>query len=431
MPILGADGVLLQTLRALRVLRADPEKAGDYGIITDGSGLPTAIQGPGGQSPIGGGSTTLVNDLVTGGTSAALTAQQGVVLNAALASKLTFVVGAPTGGADGDYAQRVDGVFAGLLYKKISGVWTSLGYSSAGISNPGGDITNQTFVAGTDQIATYTLNNLPWTMSYNGNGSPNTETTVINSITLTKTYNYDGSGRWTGMSGAVNAGSTPADVIANLPTAANSAPGDRFFANDVNSVFMQTAGGTQINSVLGRTMQFVGTTGTGIWRTQGNGGLTTRVGVPGTPLGSLAGAVAASALITATHNAVIPGALVKVGARFKAVVYYHRPTGSQTANINTNTKIGVNNSTADTTVRGEIFGPTQLSVKKHEIDIFIISTTQALCLSSIGNQTGETDASGCVTITIAVNSPIYVNASSNLINASDTLELLAIFVDAM
>jgi hypothetical protein len=51
----GVDGILLQTLRALLVLRAaNGSPAGDYQLVVNGSGVVTGISGPGGVATLGG-----------------------------------------------------------------------------------------------------------------------------------------------------------------------------------------------------------------------------------------------------------------------------------------------------------------------------------------------------------------------------------------
>lgn len=46
--MIGTDGILLQTLRVLGVLRANPASPTDHGILTDANNRPYALQGPGG-----------------------------------------------------------------------------------------------------------------------------------------------------------------------------------------------------------------------------------------------------------------------------------------------------------------------------------------------------------------------------------------------
>lgn len=67
----------------------------------------------------------IVNDLTTGGTNKALSAQQAVVMKAILDSTMLQGTGAPSNsiGVDGQLYSRKDAPFDGVLYLKTAGVW--------------------------------------------------------------------------------------------------------------------------------------------------------------------------------------------------------------------------------------------------------------------------------------------------------------------
>lgn len=97
------------------------------------------------------------------------------------------------------------------------------------VGSGGADITTVTYTPAGDAVASYAVNGVTWTMGYNTDGTPATET----SGGLTRTYNYT-AGLFTGLSGTgVGAGNRNRGTWANRPTAALD--GDSYFATDIGT----------------------------------------------------------------------------------------------------------------------------------------------------------------------------------------------------
>lgn len=260
------------------------------------------------------------------------------------------------------------------------------------------DITNVTY-NGDGSIATYAMNGYTWTMAYNANGTPNTET----SGSLVKTYNYNGSGQFTGITGAINAGGTKICTIATLPTAANSAPGDVVFVTDINQVYAN--GGSLGN--LGQLFKFVGATGTGYWMPAGACGIDSKIGTIASPLATLSGTLGATTNFSV--GVACPGGWLKPGMRLKGR-FHIRKSGTD-ADAQIFLKIGQANTTSDTSHRVVTFNATDGTNTMIEYEIFIDSTTTAHVTSFIGNQAGEADTLVTSLTGLNLANPLYVNGT--------------------
>lgn len=263
-------------------------------------------------------------------------------------------------------------------------------------------------------IATYTVNGYTWTMAYNANGTPNTET----SGTLVKTYNYNGGGQFTGISGAINAGMTKIVTIATLPTAANSAPGDIVFVTDIaNRELLTVAQGNK-----GQAFQFVGATGTGYWAPVGAFDVDKKLGSIATPVASLAGAIAASTVFGS--SLAIPGGVLKAGMHLRAELLMRR-TGSTTSCAFLS-KVGQLNSASDTTARLVGGVTANNTMVRLDMDIFITSSTTAqISTSTVSNQSGGDADGNQVSLTgLNLANPLYINGGTNSLPAGDTLQLV-------
>jgi hypothetical protein len=350
--------------------------------------------------------SAIVNDLVTGGTAVPLSAEQGKTLQtnkAPLASPtFTGVPAAPTAAVGTNTTQLATCAF----------VRNELGSAVGGMAQ---DITAATYTGTT--LNTYTLNGLTWTLAYNGDGTPNTET----SGSLVKTYNYT-SGNFTGITGAVNAGESRTCTLATLPSAANSAPGDRVFVTDVAK---RVVGSTDQGN-FGQMYQFVGATGTGKWIPMGSYSYERRVGSIATPIASLS-TVSGSSQIVGT-SLMIPAALLVPGNKFRISAVMHR-TGAVAAS-NFITRFGQLNTTSDTIITLFSLSGTNNVSGRVTFDALVTSSTTILTTNILNSGSGAADgATGSTEHTINAANPVYFQANMGSVSSGDAYQLLHMEVE--
>jgi hypothetical protein len=275
------------------------------------------------------------------------------------------------------------------------------------------DITAATYTGTT--LNTYTLNGLTWTLAYNGDGTPNTET----SGSLVKTYNYT-SGNFTGVTGAVNAGETRTCTLATLPSAANSAPGDRVFVTDVAS---RVVGSTDQGN-LGQMYQFVGATSTGRWVPTGSYGYTRRVGSASAPAGSLSTASGSIQQLPVNGAAAlaIPAALLVPGNKFRLSAVVHR-TGTAAASTIIS-KCGQLNTSSDTSITSFSMGGS-VGAARIAMDLLVTSSTTILTTNVQNSGSyGVDGATGSTEQTINAANPVYWTLWLGSVTAGDAFQVL-------
>lgn len=304
-----------------------------------------------------------------------------------------------------------------------SGNWLVLSYIRASgqpvisVINSGQaqDVTGVTYNSD-GSVATYTLNGLTWALAYNSDGTPNTET----SGTLVKTYSYSG-GRFAGVTGAVNAGESRRGTLANIPTAANSSPGDRYFVTDVAS---RVVGSTDSGN-LGQMFEFRGASGTGKWEPIGAYAYIRRVGSIAAPAGSLSAASGSAQEITMSGAAspAIPAALLVPGNRFRLTLHVHRTGANAAASVLV--KIGQAHTSADTSATLVALSGTNNASCRQVMDVAVTSTTTVLTTNVMNSGgTGADGASGATEHTINAANPLYLTPWISAVTAGDAYQVL-------
>jgi hypothetical protein len=310
-------------------------------------------------------------------------------------------------------------------YSLGSGNWVMFGYQRANgqpvipVINSATTQDTTAFTWNTDNsVLTYTLNGLTWTVAYNGDGTPNTET----SGSLVKTYTYS-SGRFAGITGAVNAGETRVCTIATLPTAANSSPGDRVFVTDV----AQRVVGATDQGNLGQMFQFFGATGTGRWVPTGSYSYTRRVGPLSGTLGALStvsGSIQAVP-IGGAGSLGIPVSLQVPGNRFRVFIHVHRTGAIAAANLII--KSGTAGTSSDTTVIQSAMSGTNNASSRIAIDVLITSSTTATLTGTMNSGSNSADGAtgnGAAEITLNGTNTLFITPWISAVSSGDAYQAL-------
>lgn len=352
------------------------------------------------------GGPEVANDLVTQDATKALSALQGYIL---ARDKLGFSNGVPTGGSDGEWRMRYDDGFFGWIYRNESGTWNlkGVGQLSQGLLNSSfGHAENITYSGG--RPATYDRNGVTWTVSYGAFG-PSQET----GGGLTLTYNYNGSGQFTGFTGTgLNAGKIRKGTWANRPT--SGLGGDPYFVTDIG----KNAAGTS----LGRTLEW----SEGASRLVPAKAYTfmSQVSTNAAPLDSHTNANAAgSTLFTLPGGACqFPAGFLYAGARFRLTAKLTRTGAIAASSIYL--KFGTAGTTADATLfAGVSFAATTNTGVRILMDINVVSATVIQISSNLGVLNTTSPASEEVS-GLTLTNAYTLSIGSASVASGDTINLM-------
>lgn len=301
--------------------------------------------------------------------------------------------------------------------------YVQIGTSLAGASGTsvGGQAQDPTAVTynADGSVASYTLNGLNWSIGYNADGTVASETAGA----LVKTYNY-ASGKFSGMSGAVNAGETLACTLSTLPANTLAAPGDRRF---VSNVGYHAYGATDVGN-LGHLFEFAGLTGSGRWVPCGAFALHKRVGTIAAPVASLSSVSAGYQQLVPTGGiALIPPELLVTGNHFRVTMHAHRTGAVAAANLFP--KVGQAGTSADTSTQSVSLSGNNTSTRV-QFDLWVTSSTTVLVTGSMNNGSNSADGgNGAQELAINAANPLYVQCGISAVSAGDAYQLLAQIIE--